>query len=58
MINGLFDLHFRMEKIDKNGDPLVQLNKLVDWELFREPVEKYASKKEHQRQEENHGMLY
>lgn len=39
MINGLFDLHFRLEKIDRNGDPLVQLAEAVDWELFRAPVE-------------------
>ena len=29
MIKGLFDIDFRLGKIDKNGDPLVNLNKLV-----------------------------
>jgi IS5 family transposase len=33
--SGLFDLEFRMREIDKNGDPLVKLDKLVDWEVFR-----------------------
>ncbi len=35
MFKGLFDLQFRLEKIDANGDPLVVLNKVVPWELFR-----------------------
>ena len=39
MINGLFDIQFRMDKIDRNGDPLVQLAEVVDWEVFRAPVE-------------------
>ena len=34
-MKGLFDLEFRMRKIDNNGDPLKRLNELVDWELFR-----------------------
>ena len=33
--SGLFDFEFRMREIDKNGDPLVKLDKLVDWEAFR-----------------------
>jgi len=44
MINGLFDLHFRLEKIDKNGDPLVQLNRLVEWERFRAPIDAMREK--------------
>lgn len=44
MIKGLFDLHFRMDKIDRNGDPLVQLAQLVDWEIFRAPVEAMRKK--------------
>jgi hypothetical protein len=39
MINGLFDIQFRMDKIDKNGDPLVALAEVLDWELFRNPIE-------------------
>lgn len=39
MIKGLFDIQIRMDKIDKNGDPLVALAEAVNWELFRQPVE-------------------
>jgi len=39
MIKGLFDIQFRMDKIDENGDPLVPLAELVDWELFRRSIE-------------------
>ena len=35
MISGFFDIEFRLEELSKNGDPLVQLKKCVDWELFR-----------------------
>jgi IS5 family transposase len=36
---GLFDHSKRLVRIDKAGDPLVQLNKVVDWEQFRELIE-------------------
>ena len=39
MVKGLFDIHIRMKKIDKNGDPLVMLNQMIDWEMFREKLE-------------------
>jgi hypothetical protein len=35
MQTGLFDLEFRLDKIDANGDPLKKLNEMIDWELFR-----------------------
>jgi IS5 family transposase len=35
MQTGLFDWQFRFEKLDKNGDPLGQLNDVVPWESFR-----------------------
>jgi len=35
MIKDLFDIHIRMEKIDSNDDPLVMLNQMIDWEIFR-----------------------
>ncbi len=35
MINGFFDIEFRLEELSKNGDPLVLLKESVDWELFR-----------------------
>lgn len=35
MQTGLFDWHFRFKKLDKNGDPLRQLNNVIPWESFR-----------------------
>jgi len=35
MQTGLFDWQFRFEKLGKNGDPLRQLNDVVNWESFR-----------------------
>lgn len=45
MIKGLFDLHDRLKKIDKTGDPLIRLNKAIDWELFRPDLELIRQKK-------------
>ncbi len=44
-MKGLFDLEFRMRKIDSNGDPLKRLNEVVDWELFRPILSKIRNKK-------------
>ena len=44
MIKGLFDIDFRLGKIDKNGDPRVNLNKLVRWELFRYAIDSMREK--------------
>lgn len=41
---GLFDLDFRLEKIDATGDPLAVLNAAVDWEIFRPLVEAVRKK--------------
>ena len=35
MQTGLFDWQFRFKKLDKSGDPLRQLNDVIDWECFR-----------------------
>ena len=35
MFNSLFDLQIRLDRIDKNSDPLATLDKMIDWELFR-----------------------
>jgi transposase, IS5 family len=43
--SGLFDLEFRLHKIDKNGDPLKRLNQLIDWEAFH-PILKKIRKKD------------
>lgn len=36
---GLFDQDTRYRKLEVLGDPLVVLNKIVPWEMFREPLE-------------------
>jgi len=36
---GLFDWQNRFKKLNKNGDPLVKLNKVIQWENFREALE-------------------
>jgi len=36
---GLFDQETRYRKLESLGDPLVVLNKIVPWSLFREPLE-------------------
>jgi IS5 family transposase len=41
---GLFDHHFRLKKIDRNGDPLRKLNELVPWESFRDTLETIRDK--------------
>lgn len=35
MFKGLFDVQSRFAKIDKNGDPLLKINEIVDWSIFR-----------------------
>lgn len=42
--DGLFDFEFRMRDIDKNGDPLIALNKMVHWEFFRSILERVYEK--------------
>ena len=39
MQSGLFDWQNCFEKLNKNGDPLVELNKVIQWECFREVLE-------------------
>lgn len=36
---GLFDYEFQLDKIKEHQPPLQKLNKIIDWELFREPIE-------------------
>ena len=36
---GLFDYEFQLEKINKHQPPLQKLNKIIDWEMFRDPIE-------------------
>lgn len=36
---GLFDYEFQLEKINQHQPPLNKLNKVINWEMFREPIE-------------------
>ena len=38
-MTGLFDYEFQLEKINKHNPPLNKLDKVIDWELFRKPIE-------------------
>ena len=44
MQTGLFDWQTRFEQLDNSGDPLVKLNKIVNWEQFRDTLEKIRDK--------------
>ena len=44
MFKSLFDLQIRLDRIDKNVDPLVTLNEMIDWELFRPALEALRDK--------------
>ena len=37
---GLFDYEFQLEKIKAHQPPLQKLNNIIDWEIFRDPIEK------------------
>ena len=36
---GLFDYEFQLDEIKKHQPPLQKLNEIIDWELFRKPIE-------------------
>lgn len=44
MLDGMFDLDFRLQDLDKGGDPLVQLNEAIDWEMFRPTLQTIREK--------------
>ena len=44
MQTGLFDWQTRFEQLDNCGDPLVKLNQIVNWEQFRNTLEKVRDK--------------
>jgi IS5 family transposase len=44
MQTGFFDWQTRFEQLDTGGDPLVKLNEVVKWELFRNSLEKVRVK--------------
>jgi len=45
MQTGFFDWQFRFEKLEKNGDPLRQLNDVIPWESFRPTLDAVREKK-------------
>jgi transposase, IS5 family len=44
MQNSFFDLDNRYEQLNKLRDLLVELNRVIDWELFRVPLSTIAEK--------------
>lgn len=44
MIDGMFDLEFRLSDLEKHGDPLVKLDAAVDWEMFRPALQTIRDK--------------
>lgn len=41
---GLFDEEFRLEKLENKGDPLIAINEMINWELFRPLLNKVFKK--------------
>jgi IS5 family transposase len=44
MQTGLFDWQTRFEQLDNGGDPLVKLNEIIHWELFRNDLQQVRDK--------------
>lgn len=44
MQTGLFDWQTRFEQLNNGGDPLVKLNEVVNWELFRNDLQQVRDK--------------
>jgi len=40
----LYGSQIQLDRLEKMGDPLVEINKIIDWEIFREPLEKAIRK--------------
>jgi len=43
-ISGLFDEQLRLEELSQMRDPLEKINSVVDWEIFRQDIEKVFEK--------------
>ena len=41
---GFFDWQNRLKKLNKNGDPLVRINTIINWGIFRTELEKLREK--------------
>lgn len=44
MQTGLFDWQTRFEQLNNGGDPLIKLNEVVNWELFRNDLQQVRDK--------------
>lgn len=44
MTDGLFDVHIRMEKIEAKKHALLELSRLINWELFRKDLDALRDK--------------
>ena len=45
----LYGSQIQLEKLEKMGDPLLEINKIINWEIFREPLEKTLRKPNYRR---------
>ena len=36
----LYGMQIQLDKLEEMGDPLIEINKIIDWEMFREPLTK------------------
>ena len=43
---GLFDYQFKLDKIREYQPPLLKLNKIINWEIFRETIEEALLKQD------------
>lgn len=42
--SGLFDWQRRFDQLEKGGDPLIKLNEVINWEIFRPELERLRNK--------------
>ena len=47
---GLFDHEYQLEKIKAHKPPLQRLDEIIDWEIFREPIESALDKERPKKQ--------
>lgn len=45
-MSGLFDYEFQLDEIKKHQPPLQKLNEIIDWEIFRKPIEDALNKED------------
>lgn len=45
----LFGSQIQLDRLEKMGDPLIEINRIIDWEMFREPLEKAIRKPDYKK---------